>query len=230
MDEKNVETQVEQTTQAAGTGAQPEPTPETEGSKKVKKPMTPEKKKKLIVALVAALVVFGALGVAGWKWHEMPSFCNAICHSPMDRYVEGYYSGDDTLLITKHAGAGIECLECHHPGIETQIMEVTHWVSGNFYDPLYKRNLGNDFCLDPNCHPFTYQDLEQATADLPFNPHSLQHGEQQCASCHRMHDQSVLYCTQCHNEAAQLIDSNSTTKGWLTVDQAKEQGLHVIGL
>lgn len=50
------------------------------------------KNKWIIVGVVAAVLVVAGAGF--WVWHEQPSFCNAICHSPMDKYVETYYEGD----------------------------------------------------------------------------------------------------------------------------------------
>ena len=44
-------------------------------------------RKKLITCGVIIVVVLGAAGVGFWTWHETPSFCGAICHSPMDSYL-----------------------------------------------------------------------------------------------------------------------------------------------
>lgn len=62
------------------------------------------KKKPAIVAGTVAVVLVLA-GAGFWVWHEQPSFCNAICHSPMDNYVESYSSGDAGMLVTQHAEA-----------------------------------------------------------------------------------------------------------------------------
>ena len=43
------------------------------------------------VVVAAVAVVLVAAGAGFWVWHEQPSFCNAVCHEPMDAYVEGYY-------------------------------------------------------------------------------------------------------------------------------------------
>lgn len=165
------------------------------------------KKKKRVVVAVVIVVVLACLGIAGWKWHEQPSFCNAVCHQPMDRYVEGYYDPNNTNLIAVHGkqGKGVTCLECHVPTIEQQLTEVEHWVTGNFTDPLAKRQFGNEFCLNEKCHPYTYEELEQATSSMSFNPHSRHHGEQQCSSCHKVHDQSSVLCVQCHQEAQEIV-------------------------
>ena len=80
------------------------------------KPKRKSKRIPLIVLTVIAVVIIGA-GVGVWVWHEDPSFCNAICHDPMDPYVEGYYSGDAKLMVTAHAEAGEDCLSCHWQGL-----------------------------------------------------------------------------------------------------------------
>ena len=38
----------------------------------------------VVVAVVAAILVVAGVGM--WVWHEQPSFCGAICHTPMDNY------------------------------------------------------------------------------------------------------------------------------------------------
>ena len=74
---------------------------------------TPSPKRKakrgwVIGGVVAAVIVVAGAGF--WVWHETPSFCNSICHSPMDSYVDTYYSGDKGMLVTAHAEAGNNCL------------------------------------------------------------------------------------------------------------------------
>ena len=70
----------------------------TEEEKKVDgqtaEPAAQKKKKKwpIVVGVVVAVLVVAGAGF--WVWHEQPSFCNAICHSPMDKYVETYGAGD----------------------------------------------------------------------------------------------------------------------------------------
>ena len=68
---------------------------------------SPKRKAKrgwIIGGVVAVVIVVAGAGF--WVWHETPSFCNAICHSPMDSYVDTYYSGDQGMLVTAHAEAG----------------------------------------------------------------------------------------------------------------------------
>ena len=39
-------------------------------------------------AVVVAVAIIAGAGL--WVWHEQPSFCAAICHVPMDPYLETY--------------------------------------------------------------------------------------------------------------------------------------------
>ena len=70
-----------------------------------------------------------------YVWHNQPSFCNAICHEPMDYYVDGYYGEGDAAhaqLAVAHQQEGVTCLQCHEATLEAQINEGTAWVSGSF--------------------------------------------------------------------------------------------------
>ena len=67
--------------------------------------MAPSKKRKTdrrwpIVAAVVAVVVAVA-GGGFWVWHEQPSFCNAICHTPMDPYVAAFDQQPGTAGVDK---------------------------------------------------------------------------------------------------------------------------------
>ena len=44
----------------------------------------------VVAAVVAAILVVAGVGM--WVWHEQPSFCGAICHTPMDNYLTTYES------------------------------------------------------------------------------------------------------------------------------------------
>jgi len=82
------------------------------------------KKKALrIVAIVVIVLVIA--GIAGWKWHEQPSFCGSVCHKVMASYYDGWNSGDtlanahkvadDTTstLLPDVSYDTVECLDCH---------------------------------------------------------------------------------------------------------------------
>ena len=197
----------------------------------VEKPKKKGKKKVLLIVLIVLVVLIGA-GAAGFTvWHEQPSFCNAICHTPMDPYVESYENGTSirevqadsgvTLSVTAHkmSSMQINCLDCHIPTIEEQISEATKWITGDYEVPLTLMDYdGETFCLRSECHEgITNRDeLGQATADLERNPHNNHLGKIDCSQCHRTHEQSIMLCTQCHGDS-------EVPDGWLTYTEAKAQ-------
>ncbi len=168
-----------------------------------------------IIGIVVAVVA--VLGIAFWTWHSQPSFCNAVCHTPMDPYVQTYESGDSAMLSAVHAKAGKICLDCHEAKFDEQVHEATAWVSGNYQNPIPENTFEYDetFCLNKACHNMTRDELTQKTADMTFNPHVTQHGDIACSTCHKAHSDSVMYCTECH-AAAQTPD------GWLTWDEYQQ--------
>ncbi len=132
-----------------------------------------------ITIAVVAVVLVAAIGGL-WVWHEQPSFCNAVCHDPMDSYVEDWQEGS-TLMAARHSEAGVTCLQCHEPEIAEQVSEVVAWVSGDFENPMGPSNLANQegFCLKSGCHTEGSWHDRHDSMDL-----ELAEG---CASCHVMH-------------------------------------------
>ncbi len=172
---------------------------------------------KVFVLGAAAVVVLGMAGMVtgGVVWHQKPSFC-ATCHTPMGNFVKGYQSGDRTLMITGHAtGKSTKgtrttnsakttqvCLDCHKPTIGRQVVQGSHWVTGNYDLPLKPQLVGTrNFCLSPGCH--IEAEVIKATKDyggaVSYNQHDPRHGKLECYRCHSMHGPSVLMCNQCHN-------------------------------
>lgn len=213
--------------------------PEAEGSAT---PAAPKKKGKrwpIVVGVVALVLVIAGGGF--WVWHEQPSFCNAICHTPMDPYLPTYEAepgqpavdkwGNEvadagSMLSAVHrADADATCMSCHIPTIGEQVAEGVGWISGNYYYPLEERDAehlvawrgveADEFCLNEACHNMTRQDLLKATADMSYNPHQPQHGELQCSDCHKAHRASVMTCTKCH-------DGVDVPNGWLTAQEAEK--------
>ena len=212
------------------------------------------KKMQAVIGVIVVVVI--AAGAGFWVWHEQPSFCNAICHAPMDPYLPTYQSEPgqasidkwgnpvsdaSSMLAATHRVEGDSCLDCHVPTIGEQISEAGSWVSGGYTyieNPTYggvitERNAGqltdargvegDEFCLNDSCHHVsddgselaTRADLEATTADYRINPHSSQHGDVACTTCHKAHRASVNYCTQCHGNA-------EVPAGWLSVSQAND--------
>ena len=133
------------------------------------------KRTKGLVALGVAAVVVVAAGAGFWVWHEQPSFCNAICHTPMDPYVEDYYADDATLLAASHRVADVSCLDCHVPTLSEQLAEGVTWVAGGYALPLEQRQFDNAFCMNGSCHSIGQDSLAQITAQREYNPHSNYH-------------------------------------------------------
>ncbi len=108
-------------------------------------PAPKKKKNKLaIVGVIVGVVVL--LGVGLWVWHEQPSFCNAICHSPMDAYGATYLEGNvdkygnelneqeaQAMMALYHkTNANTTCMGCHQPVLGQQVSEAMHWITGNY--------------------------------------------------------------------------------------------------
>lgn len=116
-------------------------------AKDAKQPKQGKKKWPIVVGVVAVVLV--AAGAGFFVWHEQPSFCNAICHTPMDAYVETYIDGSHdkygnelteesdkmAMLAYYHGhndGETTNCLGCHVPTLGEQITEGLHWVTGSY--------------------------------------------------------------------------------------------------
>ena len=101
----------------------------------------------IIGGVIAAVVVVA--GIGAFVWHEQPSFCNAICHTPMDGYLETYeatpgQASEDKwgnkvadasgMLSTVHRtnSSNATCLSCHQPVLSEQVTEGMEWISGNY--------------------------------------------------------------------------------------------------
>ena len=98
-----------------------------------------------VVATVAVVLV--AAGAGFMVWHDSPSFCNAICHTPMDGYLTTYEStpGEaatdkwgnqvadaSSMLAPVHAQEDITCVGCHVPQMSEQVTEGFGWLTGSY--------------------------------------------------------------------------------------------------
>ena len=187
------------------------------------------KKKHWPIVLSAFFVVVIAVLVAFLHWHEQPTFCSTMCHATMQTYVDGYYSEDDSLLVSKHAEADVTCLGCHWT--QAKMLDLVHevvlFVSDSFTDPLPDQSqfVSDAFCSE-TCHDgVTAPTKESATEGWAYDPHNIpssdevsMHGEVslECGDCHKVHKQSVMVCSACHDDA-------TVPDGWATSTiQAKE--------
>ena len=198
------------------------------------------RKKIAVVGVVVVIVV--AIGAGMFAWHEQPSFCGAICHSPMDSYLKTYesqsgqtgvdkwgnqVSDSSSMLASVHSQYGKTCLDCHKPVLSEQMSEGVEWLTGSYNSVLTERTTSqliaasgsvdsDEFCMNSSCHNYSREDLEKKTSWMgKINPHTPQHGEQKCSTCHKAHRQSVMYCTQCHTEAV-------VPDGWVDYTTSKQ--------
>lgn len=195
------------------------------------------KRWQMVVGIIVIVIVVAGIGFG--VWHEQPSFCNSICHTPMDKYVEGY-TNDDTTLAYQHghvdgsnttaastlkegvSDSSMTCLTCHTPKMDEQLTEAISWVGGNYTvdqdgspvisEPSYTAS--KEFCTQ--CHD--YEKVIAATEhywgeDEEANPHASHQGELECSSCHNVHGTSTLMCSSCHNF--------DVPEGWQTVGEAQ---------
>jgi len=95
---------------------------------------------------------------------------HALAQSPAPGAGRGF-------LIDKHVAAGLNCASCHGESPPAKQPEAA---------------------VCSKCHG-SYKDLAAKTAADRPNPHASHLGDIPCASCHRIHQASVTYCTQCHN-------------------------------
>ncbi len=105
-----------------------------------------KKKWPIVVGVVVAVLVVAGAGF--WVWHEQPSFCNAICHTPMDPYLPTYEAtpgepatdkwgneletASGMMAAVHRAENGDTCMSCHVPTLSEQIGEGMSWVTGNY--------------------------------------------------------------------------------------------------
>jgi hypothetical protein len=156
-----------------------------------------------LVVVILVVVLVGSSATVYATQHDKPGFCNFICHQPMDSYVEGYNSENTALLVTAHRDGDVTCLQCHEATLSEQVNEVVRWTTGDFKDPLDERRFASEeFCLTEGCHvPFdTLKQLTENYQSSGRNPHESPHGQNACYDCHKVHETSRVYCTQCHSD------------------------------
>ncbi len=150
------------------------------------------RKKVLLIAFAAFVVLGGGGTVAVVKASDNPAFCT-LCHN-MQPYYDSWK--DSNLLANKHAAADVKCHDCHEASLSLQAEEGFKYITGDYKTPLDKRAFATEeFCTQ--CHDFS--DAKAKTNFAESNPHDSHNGDLQCNTCHNMHQQSDLFCKQCHN-------------------------------
>jgi hypothetical protein len=162
----------------------------------------------VIGGITAALLVSAVAG--GLTWHEQPSFCGAVCHSPMAAYSASYTNPNQ--LVAKHAKeAKVECLDCHESTLSKQLDEARRTIAGDYIVeagylvPSKPVSFDDTYCL--GCHDTKHtsrEELIKKTAKKygAYNPHAEPHYRVPCITCHQMHGTSRNYCANCHFKAA----------------------------
>jgi hypothetical protein len=156
------------------------------------------RKRIIVIAVLLGVVVIGGVGAVGfWQYHEQPEFC-ATCHI-MEPYLESWEESD--YGAHAHAQYDIACLDCHEPTLEQQIDELIVYVQGDYEIPLGELKYPKESCY--GCHEHgSYEQIVEMTAHLEEevggNPHNSHYGEMECRLCHKMHEESEDYCSQCH--------------------------------
>lgn len=92
--------------------------------------------------------------------------------------MQSYYMSWATseYLDHNHGQRDVTCAGCHEK-------------------PFPEKRTAMDQCL--GCHG-NYEEVAALTKDLTHNPHDSHLGEIRCTLCHKGHEESVSYCTQCH--------------------------------
>lgn len=206
------------------------------------------KRKKWPITVGVIAVVLIVAGAGFWVWHEQPSFCNAICHTPMDPYNQTYDQEDNaagtdkwgnevsnthSMLAVSHKSgdAGATCMSCHVPQLSEQISEGVNWLTGNYYADLDERTLedlteargipSEEFCLNAACHSNS-DGSAMTRADLAELTSDFEHNP-------HVAQHGVEYsCDTCHkahrasvNQCTQCHEAE-LPDGWISVDEAKK--------
>ena len=184
-----------------------------EGAKAPEAAPKAAKKKRWPIVVAVVVVVLVVAGVAGFAWHNTPSFCGTVCHNTMSEHVDNYNGTDASNgagLASWHGShQGTTCLDCHKAELSTQVAELGSQLSGNVSElGLSNRYyVDNDTCL--SCHG-SYDELAEKTSNLgDYNPHNSPHGQINCNECHKGHSAQVDTCGQCHPNGGQTMRGNN---------------------
>lgn len=208
-----------------------------------KAPKKGRKKLGIALGVVAAVFAVAGAGMWVWHEQPSfcNAFCHDPMDPYLATYeaepVEGVTDrlgntvDGSTMLAAVHRAEGeTSCLDCHVPTVSQQVSEVGAWVSGSYESPLEERSLSEltapsgksyeTFCLNEACHELLSVDgLGKMTSNMSRNVHDTSdapHASRvfECSECHKAHTQSVVICSQCHDDA-------DVPEGWLTYDEYK---------
>jgi hypothetical protein len=216
---------------------------------KLDKSGSAKKRKRLIVLGVIAIFI-AAAGIGVFQWHEQPSFCGAICHTPMDSYVASYNEEPGTagvdrynnaiantngMMAIVHKEESVDCLDCHAAAIGEQITEGMNWITGNYEYPMKERKLSDlaaarglnnsdEFCLNDSCHHMAGDGSAINTReDLIAATFDLTRNV-------HLAQHEVQQCSNCHKShsastvpCSQCHSDTNIPEGWLSDAQYQQQ-------
>jgi len=140
--------------------------------------------------------------------------CGDKCHL-IQPYANGAYH-NEKLLAYKHTMEWeLSCSDCHQRSEKDRIREEKLYHSGEFEQPMFRREFSNAFCLE--CHE-DYPGLIEGTDYFEdkgyINPHRNHGRLTDCSNCHRVHRRSRFSCSECHKSDWQ----NILPPGWQIAD------------
>ena len=230
---------------AAEPAPRAEGAPAPEAAQAAPAPRRPGKRWPVVVGVVAAVLVVAGAGL--FVWHEQPSFCAAICHTPMDEYLATYDQepgqpgidkwgnevADTTgLMAVVHNAADVTCMGCHVPTLSEQVGEGLAWLTGDYYYPLDEADLAwlvepsgrseDSFCLNEACHA-----NEDGTAMTREDLAALT--ADQPRNPHMAQHDGTMACSDCHkahrasvNACSECHSDAVIPEGWMTVKDEKK--------
>lgn len=217
-----------------------------QGESEKPKKKIPRKRKLMFLGVAAGMVAVAAVAFNVWHatpgFCNNP-VCHSIMDPYVQTYsqAEGQAGTDKwgnevtntaSMMAVTHASQSISCLDCHVSDLGQQIGEAQETVSSAYTTPLFEvgakdmlshanhespSGIGDELCMNGTCHSdLTRNSLTQATANLSFNPHDWHHGLGECTDCHKSHRASVMVCTECHLEAADVMPD-----GWVNAREGR---------
>ena len=215
-------------------------------------PKTKNKRKApIVIGIVAAVLVVAGAGF--WVWHEQPSFCSAICHTPMDAYGKTYDGSQDfqgnkldateasSMLAYQHANlAGTTCMGCHVPTLSEQVGEGMAWLSGDYYitgtnangDALIETRSLSDLTEARGVAKTEFCQNDTCHADTPDRESLIAKTEYLGTYNPHLMRHGEVDCGMCHKGHSQSVNvctechaSAPVPDGWLDMASAQEKGV-----
>jgi hypothetical protein len=153
------------------------------------------RKWKLVIIIVPVAVILGVGGLFGTvQYFKNPQSC-VTCHI-LEPYLGSYQNADFLDYAHAQAEEAVACKDCHTETLFEVAGELVTYVMGNYEYPFPERRFSGEMCL--SCHP--NEEIIEATADLPENPHDSHFPGTECRICHKVHRKSENYCASagCH--------------------------------